>query len=144
MYKFLCLVLLCMFIYILVYMCFFYFFFFIVFIFFFFFFFSSRRRHTRSLRDWSSDVCSSDLVAPLQGAFAASIVAFFSFLGFEAAANMAEEVKNPTRSYPRALFGAILTAAVVYLLIAEIGRASCRERVEVSGGAGASETKEER
>src|SRR5204863_4223504 len=29
----------------------------------FFFFFSSRRRHTRSLRDWSSDVCSSDLEA---------------------------------------------------------------------------------
>src|SRR5206468_8294691 len=29
--------------------------------FFFFFFFSSRRRHTRSDRDWSSDVCSSDL-----------------------------------------------------------------------------------
>src|SRR5699024_11989947 len=28
----------------------------------FFFFFSSRRRHTRSKRDWSSDVCSSDLV----------------------------------------------------------------------------------
>src|SRR5204863_3185994 len=26
------------------------------------FFFSSRRRHTRSLRDWSSDVCSSDLI----------------------------------------------------------------------------------
>src|SRR6266536_6446302 len=26
-----------------------------------FFFFSSRRRHTRSTRDWSSDVCSSDL-----------------------------------------------------------------------------------
>src|SRR5687768_18483098 len=32
-----------------------------VFIFFFFFFFSSRRRHTRCSRDWSSDVCSSDL-----------------------------------------------------------------------------------
>src|SRR5438034_3051977 len=27
-----------------------------------FFFFSSRRRHTRSLCDWSSDVCSSDLI----------------------------------------------------------------------------------
>src|SRR5260221_3190750 len=26
------------------------------------FFFSSRRRHTRSLCDWSSDVCSSDLL----------------------------------------------------------------------------------
>src|SRR5699024_11753304 len=29
-----------------------------------FFFFSSRRRHTRSKRDWSSDVCSSDLEHP--------------------------------------------------------------------------------
>src|SRR5436309_16068930 len=28
----------------------------------FFFFFSSRRRHTRFSRDWSSDVCSSDLI----------------------------------------------------------------------------------
>src|SRR2546429_7295173 len=27
-----------------------------------FFFFSSRRRHTRCSRDWSSDVCSSDLI----------------------------------------------------------------------------------
>src|SRR5438034_8552911 len=33
---------------------------------FFFFFFSSRRRHTRSLCDWSSDVCSSDLKKNLQ------------------------------------------------------------------------------
>src|SRR5437879_8036368 len=31
-------------------------------LFFFFFFFSSRRRHTRYIGDWSSDVCSSDLV----------------------------------------------------------------------------------
>ena len=36
-------------------------------------------------------------VAPLQGAFAASIVAFFSFLGFEATANIAEEVRNPSK-----------------------------------------------
>src|SRR5947207_10334258 len=33
-----------------------------IFFFGFFFFFSSRRRHTRSLCDWSSDVCSSDLL----------------------------------------------------------------------------------
>src|SRR5947209_14984533 len=41
----------------------------------FFFFFSSRRRHTRYWRDWSSDVCSSDL-APreLQGLF--RVIAF--------------------------------------------------------------------
>src|SRR5581483_6911464 len=30
---------------------------------FFYFFFSSRRRHTRYWRDWSSDVCSSDLAS---------------------------------------------------------------------------------
>src|SRR3989449_10470214 len=35
----------------------------IVVYFFLFFFFSSRRRHTRCSRDWSSDVCSSDLLA---------------------------------------------------------------------------------
>src|SRR3712207_300915 len=33
----------------------------------FFFFFSSRRRHTRYWRDWSSDVCSSDLVQNVAG-----------------------------------------------------------------------------
>src|SRR6266511_1240994 len=33
-----------------------------LFFFIFFFFFSSRRRHTRFSRDWSSDVCSSDLI----------------------------------------------------------------------------------
>src|SRR2546421_8210892 len=32
-----------------------------------FFFFSSRRRHTRSDRDWSSDVCSSDLESAADG-----------------------------------------------------------------------------
>src|SRR5207248_7772883 len=31
------------------------------------FFFSSRRRHTRSYGDWSSDVCSSDLMRSPQG-----------------------------------------------------------------------------
>src|SRR5215510_15374688 len=43
----------------------------------FFFFFSSRRRHTRWPRDWSSDVCSSDLalideIAGAEAAIAAS------------------------------------------------------------------------
>src|SRR3989449_6334502 len=49
---------------------------------FFFFFFSSRRRHTRCSRDWSSDVCSSDLSSattakpsPCSSARAASIAA---------------------------------------------------------------------
>src|SRR5690625_6615770 len=46
------------------------------------FFFSSRRRHTRWPRDWSSDVCSSDLNIAIEaqllaGAFLAAIAASF-------------------------------------------------------------------
>src|SRR5207247_5865226 len=37
------------------------------------FFFSSRRRHTRSTRDWSSDVCSSDLMIGLYRATAPGV-----------------------------------------------------------------------
>src|SRR5260221_8968982 len=37
-----------------------------------FFFFSSRRRHTISLCDWSSDVCSSDLYLPAQATWTGS------------------------------------------------------------------------
>src|SRR6266446_7960571 len=35
----------------------------------FYFFFSSRRRHTRLQGDWSSDVCSSDLLKTMRAAF---------------------------------------------------------------------------
>src|SRR5690606_40746188 len=38
------------------------------------FFFSSRRRHTRFSRDWSSDVCSSDLDAGIDAIMTAHIV----------------------------------------------------------------------
>ncbi|WP_207453933.1 APC family permease [Herbiconiux sp. SYSU D00978] len=58
-----------------------------------------------------------DGVSPINGVFAAVIIAFYSFVGFEVSANVAEEVKDPARVYPRALFGALLTAGVVYLLL---------------------------
>src|SRR5260221_8599841 len=44
-----------------------------------FFFFSSRRRHTRSLCDWSSDVCSSDLKEALGGTLAKFSVSALMF-----------------------------------------------------------------
>src|SRR5258707_13397983 len=48
----------------------------------FYFFFSSRRRHTRYWRDWSSDVCSSDLLCwspgPWLGGPATSTIFFLS------------------------------------------------------------------
>src|SRR3989440_374071 len=52
--------------------------------FFSFFFFSSRRRHTRSDRDWSSDVCSSDLGACLVGVFIFGLAYTFNYSGMAA------------------------------------------------------------
>ena len=43
------------------------------------FFFSSRRRHTRYWRDWSSDVCSSDLGFPIKVCFSFSCIFLFFF-----------------------------------------------------------------
>src|SRR5215211_1665975 len=65
---------------------------------FFFFFFSSRRRHTRSLCDWSSDVCSSDLPAarcPLHRRAELSVLELWSAGGaFEALESyLAEELQ---------------------------------------------------
>jgi basic amino acid/polyamine antiporter, APA family len=44
-------------------------------------------------------------------------LAFFSLIGFEDSVNLAEEARDPTRDYPRALFGGLLIAGAVYLLV---------------------------
>ena len=44
-------------------------------------------------------------------------LAFFAMTGFENAANVAEETIDPSRAYPRALIGGMLTAGVVYVLV---------------------------
>src|SRR3989449_1340498 len=49
----------------------------------FFFFFSSRRRHTRCSRDWSSDVCSSDLSTEKAAAYEAVCRGYSHVLAFE-------------------------------------------------------------
>lgn len=48
---------------------------------------------------------------------AGAIIAYYSFVGFETSANMIEEVKEPSKMYPRALFAALATAGVVYVLV---------------------------
>src|SRR5688500_20192745 len=85
------------------------------------FFFSSRRRHTRLQGDWSSDVCSSDLQDDM-------------FVGFQVG------------STPRAVGpgeAAELSVDQMWFFTSrtvEIGRASCRERVEISGVDGGVDT----
>ncbi|CAM5547170.1 APC family permease OS=Streptomyces cyaneofuscatus OX=66883 GN=G3I52_00845 PE=4 SV=1 [Streptomyces cyaneofuscatus] len=53
------------------------------------------------------------MAAVLSGA----VLAYYSFVGFETSVNVAEETRDPRRSYPRALFGALLTAGAVYALV---------------------------
>ncbi len=45
------------------------------------------------------------------------MLAYYSFVGFETSVNVAEETRDPRRSYPRALFGALITAGAVYALV---------------------------
>src|SRR5205809_5748780 len=96
----------------------------------FFFFFSSRRRHTRCSRDWSSDVCSSDLME------ASGAGACMGHTGVKPG------TVRPDPSQPLILVycslalvqctttrGELATGRRPSRHILEIGRASCRERV---------------
>src|SRR3712207_8054900 len=82
------------------------------------FFFSSRRRHTRYWRDWSSDVCSSDLGVLDRGRTPSSSAA---------------DDPAPSAGYSatgeRRLVGGCWRAGPAFW---EIGRGSCGGRVEMS------------
>jgi amino acid transporter len=45
-------------------------------------------------------------------------LSFYALIGFEDSVNLAEEAKDPHRSFPRALFGGLLIASVIYLFVA--------------------------
>lgn len=53
--------------------------------------------------------------ADWSGIFAASLLAFFAFVGFEDMANVAEEVKAPERTIPRAIFWTLAVATLLYV-----------------------------
>src|SRR5690606_39468075 len=89
------------------------------------FFFTSRRRHTRFSRDWSSDVCSSDL----------GIMHQINLERMSPVVHNRDGVAFPdtlvgTDSHTPHVDALGVIAIGVGGLEAEIGRASCRERVE--------------
>src|SRR5690606_40154996 len=107
----------------------------------FFFFFSSRRRHTRFSRDWSSDVCSSDLqvrdwLFVEDHARALLKVVTEGVVGETYNIGGHNEQKNidVVRS---------ICALLEELAPEQIGRASCRERGRSAGGAGGVKEKKE-
>src|SRR5439155_14270957 len=95
-------------------------------------FFSSRRRHTRWPRDWSSDVCSSDL----PGEPICHLAVVQSTVNHGRISRL-----DPTAAEAMTGVLAVLTPANAPrlgdgLASDQIGRASCRERVQYAGGAG--------
>ncbi len=56
--------------------------------------------------------------AALIGTFRGAFIAFFAFLGFETLANLAEEVKQPQRTLPRGILGAVVASLVLYVTVA--------------------------
>lgn len=59
------------------------------------------------------------VLPPMEGAHwagigAASVLAFFAFVGFEDMANVAEEVKDPKKTMPRAIFWTLVIATALY------------------------------
>src|SRR2546430_17175003 len=94
------------------------------------FFFSSRRRHTRFDCDWSSDVCSSDLDILACG-------------GFDLVAGNPPWVRG--ERVPAQVRETLATRYTTWRPAHgpgfEIRRASCRERVEISGVGGSFKNK---
>src|SRR5206468_4993146 len=102
----------------------------------------SRRRHTRSDRDWSSDVCSSDLRLSDEGEnlsgpdLQAVDGVSLEIWPREVLALVGESGSGKT-TLGRCVLGLQQPTAGNVLLDGEIGRASCRERVWVWVGEGA-------
>src|SRR5437762_4552373 len=105
----------------------------------FFFFFSSRRRHTSYIGDWSSDVCSSDL---MEGAKALALDAFaerrglamlrFDYSGTGSSGGRFEE--GTLALWLEEALAVVDQLTQGPLVLVEVGRASCRESVVVGVG----------
>src|SRR5205807_4941275 len=106
-----------------------------------FFFFSSRRRHTRLQGDWSSDVCSSDLTTRTRTCRERS-PSRQRPLSRRLARR--KHLRPRTGRSPRqslAIRRPPLAPATTAAMAGKIGRASCRERVEVWVGGGSGNEK---
>ncbi|RII17922.1 Putrescine importer PuuP [Streptomyces sp. YIM 130001] len=54
---------------------------------------------------------------PAAAVLSGAVLAYYSFVGFETSVNVAEETRDTRRSYPKALFSALITAGAIYALV---------------------------
>ena len=67
----------------------------------------------------------------------ATSLAFFAMVGFEDSVNMAEETKNPAKTFPRAMLLGMGTAALIYVLVAIASSTLVPTDVLAQAGSGA-------
>ncbi len=53
----------------------------------------------------------------ISGIFAAFLLVFFAYIGFENIANISEETKNPTKTIPMAIILSIIVTSIIYILV---------------------------
>ena len=53
----------------------------------------------------------------LSGIIVAFVLSFFAFIGFEAMSNVAEEVRKPKKTIPRAIFLSVVISSLLYVLL---------------------------
>lgn len=73
----------------------------------------------------ASDRLTDALLPPLDGAvwsgvMGGALLAFFAFIGFEDMVNVAEEVKDPLRTIPRAIVATLILTTLIYFLVAAV------------------------
>src|SRR5690606_40792209 len=90
------------------------------------FFFSSRRRHTRFSRDWSSDVCSSDLLVLPTAVPVFNVILLMNF--FRGIPKELEEAAYMDGAGAWQILIKIFIPISTPAIATEIGRAACRER----------------
>ena len=56
-------------------------------------------------------------LSPFFAIVGGATLAFYALIGFEDSVNIAEETRDPSRAFPRALFGGLLVAGIIYLLV---------------------------
>ncbi len=73
--------------------------------------------------DFGRNVEFKEGVTPFFAILSGAGLAFYALIGFEDSVNIAEEVREPSRNYPRILFGGLAVAGTIYLLVTLVASA---------------------
>ncbi len=71
----------------------------------------------QAVNDWSDIVVLTD-IDDMSSVMVGAILAFYAFIGFEDMVNVSEEIKEPSRTLPRAILFSVILSTLLYVLVA--------------------------